>query len=236
MDVDRARTFLEIVPLGSFLKAAERLNVSQTTVSARIRTLEEEELGRALFVAPRPQRRPLNSRRRRVRALCSQLRPGLGAGPPARALALPPGKRAAVVGIGAELSLWSPLLVDWMAALKAEAPELAIHPMSARRRSSRRTSIPARSTLPSSTRRSSRRASSSSARADDQLVQVAPGAAPERPPRRRSSSTGDRLSLCCTARRGFMQPPVSSTSDRSGSPTCTAPAGAAISAAPWWPR
>ena len=42
MDVDRARTFLEIVHSGSFLKAADRLHVTQTTVSARIRTLEEE--------------------------------------------------------------------------------------------------------------------------------------------------------------------------------------------------
>jgi DNA-binding transcriptional LysR family regulator len=42
MDIDRARTFLEIVHYGSFLKAADRLHVNQTTVSARIRTLEEE--------------------------------------------------------------------------------------------------------------------------------------------------------------------------------------------------
>ena len=48
MDIDRARTFLEIVHTGSFLKAADRLHVTQTTVSARIRTLEEE-LGRRLF-------------------------------------------------------------------------------------------------------------------------------------------------------------------------------------------
>ena len=52
MDVDRARTFLEIVRSGSFLKAADRLHVTQTTVSARIRTLEEE-LGRQLFVRNR---------------------------------------------------------------------------------------------------------------------------------------------------------------------------------------
>ncbi|WP_210325107.1 helix-turn-helix domain-containing protein [Mesorhizobium silamurunense] len=45
MDIDRARTFLEIVHSGSFLKAADRLHVTQTTVSARIRTLEDE-LGR----------------------------------------------------------------------------------------------------------------------------------------------------------------------------------------------
>ena len=52
MDVDRARTFLEIVHSGSFLKAADRLHVSQTTVSARIRTLEDE-LGRQMFIRNR---------------------------------------------------------------------------------------------------------------------------------------------------------------------------------------
>ena len=52
MDIDRARTFLEIAHTGSFLKASERLHVTQTTVSARVRTLEEA-LGRRLFVRTR---------------------------------------------------------------------------------------------------------------------------------------------------------------------------------------
>jgi DNA-binding transcriptional LysR family regulator len=46
MDTELARTFLEIVSTGSFIRATERLNVGQTTVSARIRTLEQQ-LGRA---------------------------------------------------------------------------------------------------------------------------------------------------------------------------------------------
>ena len=49
MDTELARTFLEIVSTGSFVRAAERLNVGQTTVSARIKMLEQQ-LGRALFV------------------------------------------------------------------------------------------------------------------------------------------------------------------------------------------
>ena len=49
MDIELARTFLAIVAAGSFVRAAERLNVSQTTVSARIRSLEEQ-LRRPLFV------------------------------------------------------------------------------------------------------------------------------------------------------------------------------------------
>ena len=49
MDIELARTFIEIVSTGSFIKAADRLHVAQTTVSARVRLLEQQ-LGRPLFV------------------------------------------------------------------------------------------------------------------------------------------------------------------------------------------
>ena len=49
MNIELAKTFLEIVATGSFIRASERLHVGQTTVSARIRLLEQE-LGRPLFV------------------------------------------------------------------------------------------------------------------------------------------------------------------------------------------
>src|SRR3546814_11811209 len=49
MDIELARTFVELVSTGSFIKAADRLHVAQTTVSARVR-LPEPQLGRPLFV------------------------------------------------------------------------------------------------------------------------------------------------------------------------------------------
>ena len=49
MDVELARTFLEIVRARSFARAAEQLDSSQTAVSARIRNLEQQ-LGRPLFI------------------------------------------------------------------------------------------------------------------------------------------------------------------------------------------
>ena len=49
MDIALARTFLEIVAAGNFVRAAERLHVTQTAVSVRVQTLEEL-LGRKLFV------------------------------------------------------------------------------------------------------------------------------------------------------------------------------------------
>ncbi|MBC7732186.1 MAG: LysR family transcriptional regulator, partial [Bacteriovorax sp.] len=52
MDITLARTFLEIVSSRSFVQAADRLHITQTAVSARVKTLEEE-LGRKLFVRNR---------------------------------------------------------------------------------------------------------------------------------------------------------------------------------------
>ena len=49
MDITLARTFLAIVSAGSFARAAERLHVTQTAVSARVQALEAE-IGRRLFV------------------------------------------------------------------------------------------------------------------------------------------------------------------------------------------
>ena len=49
MDTELARTFLAVVASGNFISAAERLHVTQSTVSARIHALEQQ-LGCILFV------------------------------------------------------------------------------------------------------------------------------------------------------------------------------------------
>jgi DNA-binding transcriptional LysR family regulator len=49
METELARTFLAVIAAGNFISAAERLHVTQSTVSARIHTLEEQ-LGCSLFV------------------------------------------------------------------------------------------------------------------------------------------------------------------------------------------
>ena len=50
MDIEQARTFLAIAAHGSFLEAAGRLHVTQSTVSARIQHLEAD-LGARLPVS-----------------------------------------------------------------------------------------------------------------------------------------------------------------------------------------
>lgn len=52
MDIDQVKTFLAIPAHGSFLEAANRLFVTQSTVSARIQNLETY-LGIRLFVRNR---------------------------------------------------------------------------------------------------------------------------------------------------------------------------------------
>src|SRR5690554_3936715 len=109
MDIDRARTFLEIVHTGSFMRAAERLHVTQTTVSARIRTLEEE-LGRMLFVRNRNGARltPAGAEFERFAQMFVRVWERAR-----QQLAVPPGKTD-VLSLASELSLWDPLLVEWM--------------------------------------------------------------------------------------------------------------------------
>ena len=48
MDIALARTFLMVAETGSFIDAARKMNVTQSTVSARIKVLEEQ-FGRSLF-------------------------------------------------------------------------------------------------------------------------------------------------------------------------------------------
>lgn len=122
MDIDRARTFLEIIHTGSFLRAADRLHVTQTTVSARIRTLEEE-LGRQLFIRNRNGAQLTQAGREFERFAQSFVQIWERA---RHQLAIPPG-RTSVVALGGELSLWNPLVLDWLVWMKQSRPEIAIH-------------------------------------------------------------------------------------------------------------
>ena len=122
MDIDRARTFLEIVHCGSFLRAADRLHVTQTTVSARIRTLEDE-LGRQLFIRNRNGAQLTPAGREFERFAQSFVQVWERA---RHQLALPPGRTGAVA-LGGELSLWNPLLLNWLVHMRKTLPKIVIH-------------------------------------------------------------------------------------------------------------
>lgn len=121
MDIALARTFLEIVACGNFVRAAERLHVTQTAVSVRVQTLEEL-LGRKLFVRNKAGATltPAGEQFMRYAPLLLQVWERAR-----QQVAVPPGLRAVVV-VGGELTLWTPLLLDWLVWMRRSAPQLAV--------------------------------------------------------------------------------------------------------------
>jgi LysR family transcriptional regulator, flagellar master operon regulator len=121
MDINLARTFLEIVATGNFLRAAERLHVTQTAVSARVRALEDL-LGRKLFVRNKSGASLTSAGEQFLRYAQTLVQVWERA---RHQVAVPPGRRA-VVTVGGELSLWNPLLLDWLLWMRHAAPQLAL--------------------------------------------------------------------------------------------------------------
>lgn len=121
MDVDQARTFLAVAETGSFVAAAERVFVTQSTVSMRIKALEDR-LGRRLF--------------ERGKQGASLTPAGLQFQPHAAAImrvweharldvGLPDGFDEAL-SVGGQISLWEGFLLTWLPWMQSAAPDVAI--------------------------------------------------------------------------------------------------------------
>src|SRR5690242_6085225 len=121
MDIELARTFLEVVSTGSFIRASARLNVAQTTVSARIRLLEQQ-LGRPLFVRNKTGASLTPAGEQFLRHAPALVQIWERA---RQEVAVPAGRRA-VLAVGAELSLWDPLLLRWLLWMRRAAPDVAL--------------------------------------------------------------------------------------------------------------
>ncbi|MGZ4980042.1 MAG: LysR family transcriptional regulator [Methylobacter sp.] len=121
MDIDQIRTFLAVVANGSFLEAATRLHVTQSTVSTRIQRLESY-LGVILFVRNRsgavltlPGHRFLRHAKSLLLTL-EQARHDIG---------LPSRYRASIT-VGARIALWEEMLPRWVGELRKQAPDISI--------------------------------------------------------------------------------------------------------------
>ena len=121
MDITVARTFLEIVKTGSFVRAAANLNITQTAVSARVRVLEQQ-LDRQLFVRNKAGARLTPAGDQFLRYATSLVRLWERA---RHDVAMPVG-RENVVTVGGEHSLWNPLLRNWLVWMKNECADVAI--------------------------------------------------------------------------------------------------------------
>jgi DNA-binding transcriptional LysR family regulator len=121
MDIEQIRTFLSVVANGSFLEAANRLYVTQSTVSTRIQRLESY-LGVTLFVRNRsgaaltlPGQRFLRHAKSLLLTL-EQARHDIG---------LPSRFRASIT-VGTRIALWEELLPRWVGDMRRQAPDLSI--------------------------------------------------------------------------------------------------------------
>lgn len=121
MDVSLARTFLTVAETGSFIDAGRKMNITQSTVSARIKGLEDL-LGKPLFTRSKHgaeltgagelfQKHALAIVRVWQQA---QLQVSLADQHPEH------------ISIGAPLSLWQGFLLKWVSELRTEVPGLAI--------------------------------------------------------------------------------------------------------------
>ncbi|EME01600.1 LysR family transcriptional regulator [Pseudomonas stutzeri] len=121
MDIDLARTFLEIIRSGSFIATAERLHITQTAVTARIQNLENQ-LSCRLFVRNRAGAR-LTADGERFAAYARQLVQTWEAA--RRDLPLPRGY-GELLTLGAEVSLCNPLMLAWLQRLRQALPGHAV--------------------------------------------------------------------------------------------------------------
>jgi LysR family transcriptional regulator, flagellar master operon regulator len=121
METELARTFLTVVAAGNFISAADRLHVTQSTVSARIRTLEEQ-LVCTLFVRNKagtvltPAGKQFQKHAASLVRTVEQARQDVG---------IPMGYRA-VLAVGGRIGLWENLLLRWLLLMQETAPDVSL--------------------------------------------------------------------------------------------------------------
>jgi DNA-binding transcriptional LysR family regulator len=121
MDTELARTFLTVVAAGNFVGAAERLHVTQSTISARIHTLESS-LGCRLFVRNKGGT-TLTAEGRHFQKYASTL---VRTVEQARhEIGVAKGFRGALT-IGGRFGFWEQFLNRWLAVLLQKAPDISV--------------------------------------------------------------------------------------------------------------
>jgi len=121
MNIVLARTFLEILENGNFNKAAQRLNVTQSTVTMRVNALESI-VGQQLFVRNRTGAELTSAgvKFRRYAELLVQVWQQAQ-----QEIALPK-DLSGTITIGVDPHLWEGPVESWLLWLRRELPELAV--------------------------------------------------------------------------------------------------------------
>lgn len=121
METELARTFLTVIAAGNFISASERLHVTQSTVSARIHTLEEQ-LGCSLFVRNKagtrltPAGRQFQKHAAMLVRTVERARQDVG---------IASGYRATLTVAG-RFGLWEGLLLEWLPLMRELAPDISV--------------------------------------------------------------------------------------------------------------
>lgn len=121
MDTELARTFLTVVTAGNFISAADRLHVSQSTVSTRIHTLEEH-LGCTLFVRNKAGTTLTSAGRQFQRHAATLVRTIEQA---RHDIGTPEGFSGTLI-VGGRIGLWEEYLLHWLALMRKARPEVSI--------------------------------------------------------------------------------------------------------------
>lgn len=126
MDTELARTFLAVVSAGNFVTAADKLHVTQSTVSARIQTLEQA-LRVMLFIRNKagavltPAGRQFQKHASTLVRTVEQARQEVG---------IAKGFRGTLT-VGGRIGLWEAYLLDWLPLMRATHPDIAVRAESA---------------------------------------------------------------------------------------------------------
>ena len=121
MDTELARTFLTVITSGSFISAADRLHVSQSTVSTRIHTLEDQ-LGCTLFVRNKAGTTLTSAGRQFQRHAATLVRTIEQA---RHDIGIPEGFSGTLV-VGGRIGLWEEFLLKWLQLMREARPEISV--------------------------------------------------------------------------------------------------------------
>ncbi|WP_417319984.1 LysR family transcriptional regulator [Emcibacter sp.] len=117
-----AQTFLAIIDCGNFREAAERLGVTQSTVSARIKSLEEQ-LGKPLFVRNKSGA-TMTAAGQNFRDYAQSF---VQLWEKARHKVASTTSYQDYFRIGVRPSLWHPLTMNWLKDVREQFPAVAFH-------------------------------------------------------------------------------------------------------------
>ena len=120
MNIETIRAFLEVASTGSFLQAAENLNITQSAMSARIKNLEDH-LNRQLFARKRTGAALTNGGLAFHKHALTVVQAWELA---KQESALSKGVDA-MVGIGVQLNHWQTTAAPWLQWMKEKAPHIA---------------------------------------------------------------------------------------------------------------